>query len=98
MVLHAFYVLAGREQAMAAKRVPVTGARLRLPNGEVKVPHGGLTLLCQVDSRHEGLSVHGRRVNTVGRALLRGSPRTRAGCFSLGVKDPCFPGDEAYAI
>jgi hypothetical protein len=83
MLLHTFYVLAGQEDHIVPRSVLLRDVRLRLPNGEVKVPHGGLSLLCQVGSQAGRLEFQGQRWTLVGRALVRGNVRTPTGSFCL---------------
>lgn len=87
--LHVNYLLAGQPGESLSRRVSLGDLRLRLANGEVKVPHGGMLLLCQVDGTN-GLEVGGRRFDVVGRAVLKGGVRTRTGVFSAQL--PCRDG------
>src|SRR5262245_7477099 len=81
MILHVIYEVG---QHRSSHNLALTDLRLQLPNGEVKVPHGGLSLLVEVDSPHpEAFAVNGKLVRILGRAILRRGLLTPFGGISL---------------
>lgn len=83
-MLHVVYEVA---QQIAVKNLPLTGLRLRLPNGEEKIPHGGLALLVEVGSDHpDALMLHGKKARLTGRMVLRGGVLTPTGRIGLGFR------------
>jgi len=83
-MLHVVYAVA---QHVSVKNIPLAGLRLRLPNGELKLPYGGLALLVEVDCDHpDSLSLLGRKVRLTGRMVLRRDVHTATG--RLGFSFP----------
>lgn len=97
MFLHALYMMARQEEEIEVRRVRLADLRLRLPNGEAKIPHGGMTLLCQVNGR-QGVSVGPFVMNTVGRLLLRGGVRTATGTLHASLPESGQGGIPRYTL
>jgi hypothetical protein len=85
MELHVIYQVGPH---CTARRLLLAEASVRLANGEVKLPHGGLSLLVEVDSPSpDAFPLDGKQVRLAGRAVVRGGMHARAGWVTFRLAE-----------